>query len=115
MSLTRSFRRALVALSAAAILAAGCDSGPTTSTNGTVPGGAAIDPAKALADATTSTEAALKGTNRPVASTPRAAVPGKKLAVITTSMAVSSSKVPAVATEEAGKAWVERLGADRPF
>jgi ribose transport system substrate-binding protein len=105
MSLTRSFRRALVALSAAAILVAGCDSGTTSTTpTGTAPGGGAIDPAKALADAKASTEAALKGTNRPVDPTSRAAVPGKKLAVITTSMAVSSSKVPAQAAEEAGKA-----------
>jgi len=92
-----------VALSAAALLAGGCDSG-TTTTPGTAPGGGAIDPAKGLSDAKASTEAALKGTNRPVDSTSRPAATGKKLAVITTSLAVTSSKVPALGVEEAAKA-----------
>jgi ribose transport system substrate-binding protein len=101
----RQMRRALVALAATALLGvAGCDPGSDTTTTGTAPGGGEIDPAAQLAKAKTATEAGLKGTNRPVEATPRPAVKGKKLAVITSSMAVDSSKVPAQGVEEAAKA-----------
>jgi ribose transport system substrate-binding protein len=104
MSSTRSMKRVLVALSAAVLVAAACDAGPTASTEGTVPGGEKIDPAAELAESKAATEAAMKGTNRPVDPTPRPAAKGKKLAIITSAMSVSSSKVPAVGTEEAAKA-----------
>jgi ribose transport system substrate-binding protein len=104
MTSKKSATRALLAVSALAMLAVGCDAGSGTTTTGTAPGGGQIDSAKALADAKTATEAALKGTNRPVADTPRAAVKDKKLGVVVSSMAVSSSKVPAQGVEEAAKA-----------
>jgi ribose transport system substrate-binding protein len=105
MGFKRSMTRALVAISAAALLAAGCDGGTTTGTSpGTAPGGGQVDPAAALAQAKASTEAGLKGTNRPVDPTARPVVKGKKLAVISSAMGVSSSKVPAEGAAEAARA-----------
>jgi ribose transport system substrate-binding protein len=104
MSLTRSMKRALVAVVTAAVLATGCDSGSVQTAPGTTPGGGQIDPAKELAASKEATESALKGTNRPVDAATRAAVKGKKLAIIVSGMSVSSSKIPALGTDEAAKA-----------
>jgi ribose transport system substrate-binding protein len=100
----KSVTRGLLALSAAALLATACDSGGATTTTGTAPGGGAIDSAKALGDAKKATEAAFEGTERPVDTTSRAGVKGKKLAIVVSGMAATSSKVPAQGAEEAAKA-----------
>jgi ribose transport system substrate-binding protein len=99
----KSVTRGLFAASALALLAAGCDAG-TATPMGVVSGGGAIDPATALAEARQVTEAAFKGTNRPVDPTSRPAVKGKKLAIVVSGMAASSSKIPALAAEEAARA-----------
>jgi ribose transport system substrate-binding protein len=75
------------------LIAASCSSDKTTSTgstSGTGGGDGSDQPAKAEA----ATQEAFKGTNRNFASTPRAAVKGKKVTVISAGQAASSSSVP---------------------
>jgi ribose transport system substrate-binding protein len=87
----------------ALLIAASCSSGSSTSTgntSGTGGGSGSDQPAKAQ----TATDLAFKGTNRPVDPTPRAAVKGKHIVVISAGQAASSSSVPsngAVAAAEA--------------
>ena len=98
----RNTRRVAVVL-VALLIAASCSSGSSTSTgntSGTGGGSGSDQPAKAQ----TATDLAFKGTNRPVDPTPRAAVKGKHIVVISAGQAASSSSVPsngAVAAAEA--------------
>ncbi len=98
----RNTRRVAVVV-VALLIAASCSSGSSTSTgntSGTGGGSGSDQPAKAQ----TATDLAFKGTNRPVDPTPRAAVKGKHIVVISAGQAASSSSVPsngAVAAAEA--------------
>jgi len=90
-SLVRNSRRVAVVV-VAVLIAASCGSSKSTSSGTTSGSGgdASGQPAKAAA----ATELAFKGTNRDVASTPRAAVAGKHVVVISAGQAASSSSVP---------------------
>jgi ribose transport system substrate-binding protein len=103
-SLVRNRRRGAIALVLVALLiAAACSSSKTTSTgntSGTGGGDGSDQPAKAEA----ATQEAFKGTNRDVASTPRAAVKGKSIVVISAGQAASSSSVPSNGAVAAAKA-----------
>ena len=88
----RNTRRVAVVV-VALLIAASCSSGSSTSTgntSGTGGGSGSDQPAKAQ----TATDLAFKGTNRPVDPTPRAAVKGKHIVVISAGQAASSSSVP---------------------
>src|SRR5690242_17275243 len=81
-SVVRNSRRGAVALLLVALLiAAACSSSKTTTTGNTTGTGGG-DSADQLAKAQAATELAFKGTNRDVESTPRAAVKGKHIVVI---------------------------------
>ncbi|MGZ4704502.1 MAG: substrate-binding domain-containing protein, partial [Acidimicrobiales bacterium] len=103
-SLVRNSRRGAIAVVLVALLiAAACSSSKTTSTgntSGTGGGDGSDQPAKAEA----ATQLAFKGTNRDVASTPRAAVKGKSVVVISAGQAASSSSVPSNGAMAAAKA-----------
>lgn len=102
--LVRNSRRgAIAAVLVALLIAAACSSSKTTSTgntSGTGGGDGSDQPAKAEA----ATQLAFKGTNRDVASTPRAAVKGKSVVVISAGQAASSSSVPSNGAVAAAKA-----------
>ncbi len=103
-SLVRNSRRGAIALVLVALLiAAACSSSKDTSTgntSGTGGGDGSDQPAKAEA----ATQEAFKGTNRDVADTPRAAVKGKSIVVISAGQAASSSSVPSNGAVAAAKA-----------
>jgi len=84
---------------------AACSSSKTSSTStGTTGGSSGGGSAAALAKAEAATQLAYKGTNRNVSPTPRAAVKGKHIVVISAGQAASSSSVPSNGAVAAAKA-----------
>jgi ribose transport system substrate-binding protein len=97
-------RHAGVAIVMVVALAA-CSSSKTSSTStGTTGGSSGGGSAAALAKAEAATQLAYKGTNRNVSPTPRAAVKGKHIVVISAGQAASSSSVPSNGAVAAAKA-----------
>lgn len=103
MRTTRSLWRALVTLSVAAVLAAGCGFFDDPSeTNGSTSSNSA-DAVSYLATAKEATQKAMKGTNRAPASTPRPAAKGKKVGIVMSAEFVVSVGYPARAAKEAAE------------
>ena len=99
----------LVTVSVLTAAACGSSSKATTpaASTSTTPGPAATSSAPAAGGyqaAVAATAAAEKGTNRPVDPTPRPAVKGKSIVVISAGQATSSSQVPSDGAVEAAKA-----------
>lgn len=96
-------RLAVGALAVAALAPAGCGGGGTSGggAGGTTPAGGAGD---SLAAAKAATAQAYRGTNRQVDPTPRPAVKGKRVVVISTGQASISSQIPSDAAVAAAKA-----------